>query len=54
MCTELDRIGCSFPACHSGWAKYQTCLILHQPSMTMYPDLGSTHLENILLWVSMA
>ena len=31
MFAKLVRIGCSFPACHSGSAKYQTCLIFHPP-----------------------
>ena len=37
MFTESVGIGCSFPACCGGLAKYQTCLIFHQPSMILYP-----------------
>ena len=29
MFIESLRIGCSFPACHGGSAKYQTYLIFH-------------------------
>ena len=39
MFTELFRIGCTFPACHGGSAKYQTCLIFHRPTLTLYQDL---------------
>ena len=42
MFTELVRISCDFPACHGGSAKYQTCLIFHQPSLILDPDLSYT------------
>ena len=48
MFTELVRISCDFPACHGGSAKYQTCLIFHQPSLILDPDHGSSHLETVL------
>ena len=41
MFTESVNVSCSFPACHDGSAKYQTCFIFHRPSTTLYPDLGS-------------
>ena len=49
MFTESGRISCSFPACRGGSAKYQTCLIFHQPCTT----LVSTHLETVLSLISM-
>ena len=52
MFKESDRISCSFPACWNGSAKYQTCLIFHQPSPTLYPDLGSAQLVTILSVIS--
>ena len=52
MFTELVRITCIFLACRGGLAKYQTCLIFHQPSTTLHPDCGSAHLETVLLWIS--
>ena len=54
MFTALVRIGCHFPAFRGGSAKHQTCLIFHQPSTTLYPDLGSAHLETVLSWISTA
>ena len=54
MFTESVRIGCSYLACSSGSAKYQTCLTFYCPSTTLYPDLGSARLETILLWTSTA
>ena len=47
MFTESVRNDCSFPACCGGLAKYQTCLIFHRPSLTLYPDLSSSHLVKI-------
>ena len=41
MFTESVRISCSFPACCGGSAKYQTCLIIHRPSLTLDPNHGS-------------
>ena len=54
MFKELVRIGCSFPACRGGSAKYQTCLIFHRSSRTLDPGLGSTHLVTILSCGSVA
>ena len=54
MFTESVRVGCSILACHGGSAKYQTCLIFHQPSMTLHPDSGFSHLETVLSWISTA
>ena len=54
MFTELVRIGCSFLACRNGLAKYQTCWLFYRPSITLYLDLASAHLETVLLWVSTA
>ena len=42
------RVGYIFPACHGELAKYQTCLIFHRPSTTLYPYRGFDHLETIL------
>ena len=36
MCTESVKVGYIFLACHGGLAKYQTCLIFHRPSTTLY------------------
>ena len=54
MFTESARLGCSVPACYNGSAKCQTCLIFHQPTMTLYLDLGSADLEAVLSWISVA
>ena len=48
MFTESVRVGCSFLACHGESAKYQTCLIFHQPFQTLDPNYGSTHLSSSL------
>ena len=48
MFTKLVRIGCDFMACCGGLAKYQTCLIFHQPSQTLDPNCNSIHLETVL------
>ena len=45
MFTESVRVGCSFPSCRGGSAKYQTCLIFHRASATLHRDCGSAHLE---------
>ena len=39
MLTELVRVGCSFLTCRGGLGKYQTCLIFHRPSTTLYLGL---------------
>ena len=54
MFTESVSISCSFRACHGGLAKYNACLIIYRLSKTLYPDCGATHLDTILLWISMA
>ena len=54
MFTETVTVGCSFLACRGGSAKYQTCLIFQQPSMTLYLDCDSAHLETVLSWTSTA
>ena len=48
MFIESVMIGFSFFACCGGVAKYQTYLIFRQPSPTLDPELGSTHLETVL------
>ena len=42
-----------FLAHHGGSAKYQTCFIFYQPTLTLYLDIGSAHLVTVLLWISM-
>ena len=55
MFTESVRIGCSFPACCGGSAKYQTFLMFQLPLMTLYPDCGSqSRLEAVLLRIPTA
>ena len=48
MLTESIRINCSFPACHSGSARYAICYIFYRPSMTLDLDRGSADLEIVL------
>ena len=45
---NLVSISFDFLACCGGLAKYQACLIFHQPSTTLDPDRGSAHLETVL------
>ena len=40
MFTESVRVGCDFPACCGGSAKYQICLIFHQPYLTLVPTMA--------------
>ena len=54
MFTESVWIGCCFLACQGGSVKYQTCLIFHRLSMTLYPNLDSAHLATVQRWISMA
>ena len=51
--TYSVRIGCSFPACRGGSAKYQTYFIFDQPSWNLDPDPGSVHLVTVMCHVSL-
>ena len=52
MFIELVRVGCSLLACHEGLAKYQTCLIFHQPSchkVIFIVQINQGNIEHIMI-----